>query len=126
MGSQLNKSLKVLIAIEFILIVAIVALTLINNQEIPTGYAVKENPSVEKIDFKILTKAVCEEKDEHIFCSDELFIRCDNEEYLVSNYSSESFIGCGNLKLNLSDIKINGSTKFEKEWLAPRNSQKSK
>ena len=116
MSSQLNKSLKVLIAIEFVLIVAIIALALIDNKEI-TGYAVKENPSVEKTNFKILTKAICEERDNHIFCHDELFVKCDDKEYIISNDSLNSIIECNNIKLNLSDTKVKGDGIFERENL---------
>ena len=119
MSHHLNKLLKVLFAIEFILILVIIALALIDNKRIPTGYVVKEIPVEEKSDFKILTKAVSEEKSEHIFCHDELFVKCDDKEYMISN-SLDSFIECNNIKLNLSEIMVNGSTKFRKEWLDPR------
>ena len=115
----MNKILKILFAVEFILILVIIALALIDNKRIPTGYVVKEIPVEEKSDFKILTKAVCEEKSEHILCRDELFVKCDDKEYMISN-SLDSFIECNNIKLNLSEIMVNGSTKFRKEWLDPR------
>jgi len=115
MSSQLNKSLKVLIAIEFVLIVVIIALALIDNQEI-TGYVVKE-PRIEETEFKILTKAVCEERDKHIFCHDELFVKCNDKEYAISNDSLNNLIECNNIKLNLSDAKVKGDGIFEKENL---------
>ena len=114
MSNHLNKFLKILLGIEFILILAIIALALIDNKRIPTGYAVKEIPAEEKSDFKILTKAVCEEKSEHILCRDELFARCNGKEYLISQDSLGNFIECNNIKLNLSDVKVNGSVKFKK------------
>ena len=120
-SNRFGKLIKVLFIVEFVLIVAIIALALIDNKE-ATGYAVKDsknNISFEKNDFKIITKAVCEERDEHIFCHDELFVKCDDKEYMISN-SSDSFIECNNIKLNLSEIMVNGSTKFSKEWLDPR------
>ena len=112
-----NKLLKILIAIEFVLVLVIIALALIGGkQTAPTAYAVKESPSIEEIKFKVLTKAVCEEKPEHVFCHDELFIKCNDTEYLVSNYPPEDFIECNNIKINLSGIKASGKTKFKKEW----------
>lgn len=99
---------------------AIIILTLVDNKQIPTAYAVKENPILEKSDFKILTKAVCEEKSEHIICQDRLFIKCNDKEYIINKDNLDNFTGCNNIKLNLSNIKVNGSTLFKKEWVDPR------
>ena len=118
----MNKILKILFAVEFILILAIIVLSLVNSGEIPTAYAVKEiqseNSTVEKAKFKVLTRAVCEEKSEHIFCHDELFIKCNGNEYLINN--KYNITECNGIKLNLSDIEVNGSTIFKKEWADPR------
>ena len=99
---------------------AIIILTLVDNTQIPTAYAVKENPSLEKSEFKVLTKAVCEEKSEHIICQDRLFIKCNDKEYIISKDNLDNFTGCNNIKLNFSNIKVNGSTLFKKEWVDPR------
>ena len=117
MGSQLGKPFKILIAVEFVLIIAIIALDLIDNKEV-TGYAVKDSPGIENTDFKILTKAVCEERDGHIYCRDELFVRCNGNEHIIND--KYSLAECNGIKLNLSDIDVNGSTKFKKEWADPR------
>ena len=151
----MKKLLKILFAIEFILILAIIILALIGNkQAMPTAYAVKENP-IEEIRFKVLTKAVCEETHEnqgrreslilglpetesrqfsghrksegfsreleHVFCHDELFVKCNDKEYLVSNESLGELAECNGIKINLSGIEANGNTEFKNEWIDPRN-----
>ena len=90
----------------------------------PTAYAVKENMSKEKTEFKVFTKAVCEEKFQHIFCRDELFIKCNGKEYLVREQNLENFTDCKNIKLNLSDIKVTGHTTFQIGWSDPREKRK--
>ena len=115
----MKKILKVLVAIEFILILAIIGLSLIGAKKMPTAYAVKdigENSSMGKNDFKIFTKAVCEEKPEHVFCHDELFAQCNNKEFIINGNNLENFTVCNNLKLNLSDINVNGYSVFKKGW----------
>lgn len=119
MPAYFKKILKILFAIEFILIVAIIALALIGNQEIPTGYAIKENTGIEKTDLKVFTKAVCEEKLEHVFCKDELFVKCSGKELIVKKDNLNEFTECG-IKINLSDIFANGSAEFRKDWTDPR------
>lgn len=114
------KILKMLIAAEFILISAILVLSMIDNNEMPTAYAVKEIENVENSRFKLLTKAVCEEKVGQIFCSDELFIKCDGKEHIVREHNIDNFTECGNMTLNLSDAKVIGSAVFGKKWIDPR------
>ena len=123
MGNKLNKILKILFLIEFVLIALIVALFFVDNQEIPTAFAIKENSSIEKTNFKTFTKAVCEEKSEHIICQDKLFIKCNGKEYLVNDDNLHNFTAC-NLKLNLSDIKVTGSAIFRKESVDDENYNK--
>lgn len=106
-------------AIEIFLILLIAALTLIENQEMPTAYAVKENQNAENNNFSILTKAVCEEKDEHIFCSDKLFVIC-NEKELIVDEDLRNFKGCNNLSLNLSYVSVKGDVMFRKGWIDSR------
>ena len=118
----MKKLVKILVIIEFILILLIISLALIDKkQTMPTAFVVEENPSIEKIKFKVLTKAVCEEKSNHVFCHDELFIKCVGKEYLASNESLHELVECNKIKLNLSDIRAKGNTEFKKEWIDPRN-----
>jgi hypothetical protein len=72
MNFQLNKTLKILLAVEFILIALVIFLSLVNSKEIPTAYAVKEN-SNGHTNFKLFTKAVCEEINEDVFCREGVF-----------------------------------------------------
>lgn len=117
----MEKLLKMLVMAEFILVLAVIALTLIDGKKTnAAAFVVKENPGIEDIRFKITTRAVCEEKPEHIFCHDELLIKCNDAEYLLNNNSPDS-IECNNIKINLSDIKSNGKNQFRKEWVDHRN-----
>ena len=118
MTRGLIQILKILFAIEFILILTIIALSFAEKQKI-TAYAVKENTSMGKANFNILTKAVCEKKSGHTFCRDELFIRCDDKEHIVREDSLENFTEC-NYKLNLSGVNIIGQAVYEKEWIDRR------
>lgn len=122
MTSQLSKILKILFALEFILILIISLLFLIENQKI-TGYVVKEN-DIENVngvvdnDFKLLTKAVCEEKSGHLFCNDKLFVRCKNEEYVIEKNANN--FNCSNIIINFSEIKVTGHGVFRNDWADPR------
>jgi len=118
-SNKLKKTLKILFTIEFVVILAIIILVLANNEKTVTGYVVKE--SLSKADFKILTKAVCEEKTDHVFCEDRLFVKCNSQEYLITDNNLENFTGCSDLKLNLSGVKVTGSSIFGKEWNDPRD-----
>lgn len=109
----MDKLPKILIIAEFIIIIAIIALALIDDKEV-TGYVVLDNTSTEKTDFKILTKAVCEEKDEHMLCRDELFAKCNDEENIVKKEVGD-IVECNNIKLNLSDVEVSGDGIFKKD-----------
>src|SRR3989338_2793997 len=117
-----DKLLKALFAVELILILIVVALAIADNknQELPTAYVAK-NPSIENISFRLLTKAVCEEKAEHTVCHDKLFIKCNDKEYIV-NDDLNKIVECNNIKLNLSGIAVNGTILLE-NWTDLRNSQ---
>lgn len=111
MNFQLDKTIKILLAAEFILITSVIFLSLADSKEIPTAYAVKEN-SNGNTDFKIFTKAVCEEKTEHMFCNDILFVKCNGKEFVIGN-NSDNF-KCNDLTINLSGYNVNGSGVFKK------------
>ena len=122
---MMNNLLKALFAVELVLILIAVALAIADdkNQELPTAYAVK-NPGIENISFRLLTKAVCEEKFEHTICHDELFIKCGDVEYIIDD-NLNNIVECNNIKLNLSDVVVNGTTMFKKEWIDSRKTKKS-
>ena len=109
----MSRILKLFVLIEFILILAIIALTLADSRQMPTAYAVKENMNTENISFKIMTKAVCENKSDYVLCRDELFASCNGREYIISANDPEGYIECGNIKIRLSDI-ANDSDKLKK------------
>jgi len=113
MNLKFGRTFKILLAFELILLVLIIALFFADNKNIPTAYAVKENINAENISFKVLTKAVCENKSEHVFCHDELFIRCDGEEYIIYNNNSNDFVECNNVRIRILDI-LNDSTKLKR------------
>ena len=83
----------------------------------PTAYAVKENINTENISFKVMTKAVCENKSVYVFCRDELFASCNGKEYPVSENNSKDYIQCGNIKIKLSDI-ADDAVKLKKDWIS--------
>ncbi len=104
-----------LFIIEFVLILIIIVLALVDTKKIPTAYVVKQNPEANNNNFKILTRAVCEEKSKNIYCRDMLVARCNEKEFIVDNENLENFTGCNNLKINLSDIIVKGNGTFRKE-----------
>ena len=113
-NNQINKFLKILFVIEIILILIIIVLALNDDKKTITAYVINEIPG-EKTDFKTLTKAVCEEKSDYLICHDKLFVKCNEKEYQIEN-NSNNLIECNNIKINLSELNVNGSTKFRKEW----------
>ena len=119
--NKLTFLLSILVAIELILISAIAFLESDKNVALPTAYVVKETPG--KQDFKLITKAVCEQKSEHIVCSDKLFLLCNGTEHAVDKSNFHNFTKCGNTKLDLSNIKVTGNVIFDKEWVDPRKNQ---
>ena len=118
----MKKFLIILFILEIVLIFAIGALTLMNNRSSPTGLVIKEMPPGGNASLKILTKAVCNEKSQHVICHDELFIKCKGEEYLITENNFDNFNEC-NLKLNLSGLEVNGEARFRKEWRDPRKNK---
>ena len=115
----MKKILRALVAIEVILIFAVIALNLTDVTKMPTAYAVSDIPALEKNNFNILTKAVCNEGAEHIFCHDELFMMCNGKEFIINENYTDNLTEC-NAKLNLSDIMISGASEFRKDWSDPR------
>lgn len=67
-------------------------------------------------DFELqaFTSAVCEYKNNFVYCKDELFVNCNGR------ISKSSEIGeCNGVKLD--KFKVNGFAIFEKDWKDPRN-----
>ena len=118
----MKKFLIILFILEIVLIFAIVAFTLMNDKSAPTSFVVKEMLSMDDASLKILTKAVCNEKSQHVICRDELFVKCMGKEYLITENNFDNFNEC-NLKLNLSGLEVNGEVRFRKEWRDPRKNK---
>ena len=93
----------------FSIIIALfaIAFTAAPSLTTPTGFAVaenKENDSKELPNFRLYTKAVCENVSNFIVCRDELFASCGNLEYILPKNGA------------------NGNSIFDKDWKDPRNS----
>ena len=72
---------------------------------------VKENPKV--LEFSTFTSAVCEDRQDHVYCKDEFFINCNGE---VSK--AVDFAECNGIKLDVP--KTLGFAVFGKDWKDPR------
>lgn len=64
-------------------------------------------------EFKTFTSAVCEGKNDLVYCKDELFVNCNGK------ISKSGEIGECN-GINLDNPKVNGFAVFEKGWKDPR------
>ena len=65
-------------------------------------------------EFSTFTSAVCENKNDLVYCRDELFVNCNGE---VSK--AVDFVECNDIKMNAP--KVTGFAVFEKGWKDPRN-----
>ena len=93
----------------FLFIIAIFAIAFMAAPDItnPTGFVVaedKENKSKEKDlpEFRIFTRAICENISGFVLCHDEMFASCGNFEY------------------RLPKNEVNGLGAFNKGWEDPR------
>ena len=111
MEIKLGKILTVLISVEFFLVLAIIAMSSSESKRLATAYVVRESEAAQKQDFKILTRAVCEEESGNVACHDRLFVQCNGKEYLVKD---GAYAVCDNTRLDLSGLAANGSAKFRK------------
>ena len=64
-------------------------------------------------EFKTFTSAVCEDKNDLVYCKDELFVNCNGK---ISK--SSEIDECNGIKLD--NIKVNGFAVFDKDWKDPR------
>lgn len=98
--------MKHILIFSLIIAIIVIAFTITPTLTNPTGFVVaetKENESKELQNFRLYTKAVCENISDFIVCHDELFASCGSFEY----------------KLPKNDV--NGSSVFSKDWKDPRN-----
>jgi len=96
------KKIMALLLMMFILLVATISFTLGQRLNIPS----KEESDIGQVErFDIYTSAVCEEKEDHIYCHDEQFVNCGEVEYM------------------LQTSNILGFAVFDKDWKDPRLAQ---
>lgn len=80
----------------------------INNEKTQ----VKENSKV--LEFSTFTSAVCEDRQDHVYCKDEFFINCNGEVSKAVDVAE-----CNGIKLEAP--KTLGFAVFGKEWKDPRD-----
>lgn len=86
---------------------SVVAINLKNNKV----EAKKESKSFE---FSAFTSAVCENKENFVYCKDEVFVNCNGKISKATDVAE-----CDGMKIDVP--KVTGFAVFEKEWKDPRN-----
>lgn len=92
----------------FLVIIGIFAISITITPSLsPTGFTVAENTDndineSEIPNFRLYTKAICNNVSDFIVCHDELFASCGNLEYM------------------LPKNEVNGNGIFNKDWKDPR------
>src|SRR3989338_5462092 len=64
-------------------------------------------------EFKTFTSAVCEDKNDTVYCKDELFVNCNGKISKAGEIDE-----CNGI--NMDSFKVTGSAVFEKNWKDPR------
>jgi len=105
---------KALLLIFFVIVFLLIILTIAL-----LNYSV--NPSIdssikETLNFTLKTVAICEDKDDSIYCHDELILNCNNEEYVIPKTTKN--IKCGDISLDAP--LITAFATFDKDWKDPR------
>ncbi len=95
------------------IIVILVAVVLVLPAFQPTAEVILKQP--EKVDFKLATMAVCEERNGQNFCEDKVFYKCGEEVKQVSGP-----VVCNGQTFNLDLDKL-GSGTFNSNWIDPRD-----
>ena len=101
-----------------LIIVSIPLVLSIKNSVSVTGMIIAENAK-EIPEFKTYTKAVCEEKNDFIFCQDELFANCNGYEFKLPR-GERIPVRCGTLLFELPENEVDGDGIFGKDWDDPR------
>ena len=99
--------MKHILAFSVIIALFAIAFTAAPSLTTPTGLVIaenKENNGEEIPNFRLYTKAVCENASNLVVCHDELFANCGDVEYL------------------LPKNEVNGNGVFSKNWKDPRYS----
>ena len=97
------------IALMIILVAAIsFAAVKMNDKEQITA------PELKKFSLKTYTAAVCEDRENHIFCKDEFFVNCNGNVSIASEIAE-----CEGVKIPVPNAM--GAAVFDPEWKDPRN-----
>lgn len=80
------------------------------NSEIKSEKPEIKNPDY--MEFKTFTSAVCENKNELVYCKDELFVNCNGKIFKAGEIGE-----CNGISLPKG---VSGSAVFEKGWKDPR------
>jgi len=72
--------------------------------------------SEETLKFTLKTVAICEDRDDSVYCHDELIINCEDEEYILPKTAKN--VKCGEILLEAPPITAFGV--FDKDWKDPR------
>lgn len=99
--------LLIVIGVSFFAFVA-AAINNLNYEKIETKEQNKE------LQFSTFTSAVCENRDNLIYCKDELFVNCNGE---ISK--ADGFAECNGIKMKFPEV--NGFAVFEEGWEDPRS-----
>ena len=72
--------------------------------------------SKETLKFTVKTVAICEDRDDSVYCHDELIINCEDEEYVIPKTANR--VKCGDILLDAPPITA--FAVFDKDWKDPR------
>jgi hypothetical protein len=100
-----NKSLVIIISL--ILFITFILIILINYDKILTAFVIN--------DFKVGVFAICEEREDYVYCKDEIFASCNNN--LV--YVKEDFVTCNGKIYEIQEMDLE-ETELPKDWKDPR------
>ncbi|MBI3027821.1 hypothetical protein HYY70_06955 [Candidatus Woesearchaeota archaeon] len=102
----------------FLLVVVLIsslsflAFSINNKTENGQNDEVEKKPKIPE--FSAFTSAVCESKEEFVYCRDEVFVNCNGETSKAVDVAE-----CNGISIGIQ--KVNGFAVFEKEWTDTRN-----
>lgn len=101
----------------FLLILAVMGIALFSFMAYSTGNKIQGiTESPKQFEFSTFTSAVCENKENYVYCKDEYFVNCNGEIFKAIDAAE-----CNGMKLDVP--KALGFAVFEKDWKDPRNNQ---
>ena len=81
-----------------------------------TGTSINEEPKKEnneQLEFSTFTSAVCENKEDFVYCKDEIFVNCNGNISKAIDVAE-----CNGIRLDVPEAS--GFAVFEKGWKDPR------